>query len=90
MFAIPRRRALHLAGATALTSGLGGVSARAAEKIVTIGMSFPLTGSLALQAGIARDAAVYAIDQVNAKGGLGGFTLQSDGAGRRVHHHGSV
>ncbi|HTC11200.1 MAG TPA: branched-chain amino acid ABC transporter substrate-binding protein [Acetobacteraceae bacterium] len=77
MFAIPRRRALHLAGATALTSGLGGLSARAAEKIVTIGMSFPLTGSLALQAGIARDAAVYAIDQANAKGGLGGFTLKA-------------
>jgi branched-chain amino acid transport system substrate-binding protein len=68
---------LHLAGATALATGIGRAPARAADKIVTIGMSFPLTGTLALQAGIARDAAVYAIDAANAKGDLGGYTLRT-------------
>ena len=39
-------------------------------------MSFPLTGSLALQAGIARDAAVFAMDEANAKGGVAGYMLR--------------
>ena len=76
MIRLPRRRALHLAGAAALTTGVGRIPARAADKIVTIGMSFPLTGSLALQAGIARDAAVFAMDEANAKGGVGGYMLR--------------
>ena len=62
MLVLPRRHALHLAGAAALATGVGRVPAQAADKVVTIGMSFPLTGSLALQAGIARDAALFAID----------------------------
>jgi branched-chain amino acid transport system substrate-binding protein len=77
MLVLPRRRALHLAGATALATTAGGLSARAADKVVTIGMSFPLTGSLALQAGIARDAVQYAVDQANAKGGVGGYKLKT-------------
>jgi branched-chain amino acid transport system substrate-binding protein len=68
---------MYLAGAAALATGVNGTRAHAADKIATIGMSFPLTGSLALQAGIARDAAVYAIDQANAKGGVGGYTLRA-------------
>ncbi|HET6238228.1 MAG TPA: branched-chain amino acid ABC transporter substrate-binding protein [Acetobacteraceae bacterium] len=77
MLTLPRRRALHLAGVAALATGAGRVPAQAEDKIVTIGMSFPLTGSLALQAGIARDAAVFAIDEVSAKGGLGGYKLRT-------------
>lgn len=76
MLVLPRRHALHLAGAAALATGSGSVPVRAAEKIVTIGMSFPLTGALALQAGIARDAVVFAIDEANAKGGVGGYKLR--------------
>src|ERR1700728_1650619 len=76
MFLLTRRRAL-LAGATALATGTSGAPARAADQTVTIGMSFPLTGSLALQAGIARDAAVFAIDEANAKGTVPGYKLQS-------------
>jgi branched-chain amino acid transport system substrate-binding protein len=77
MLVLPRRHALHLAGAAALATGVGRVPAQAADKVVTIGMSFPLTGSLALQAGIARDAALFAIDEANAKGGVGGYTLRA-------------
>ena len=77
MLILPRRRALHLAGVAALATGAGRVPAQAEDKIVTIGMSFPLTGSLALQAGIARDAAVFAIDEANAKGSVGGYTLRT-------------
>lgn len=76
MLVLPRRRALHLAGAAALATGGVRAPARAADKVVTIGMSFPLTGGLALQAGIARDAAVYAIDEANAKGAVPGYTLR--------------
>ena len=49
----------------------------AEDKVLTIGMSFPLTGSLALQAGMARDAAVYAIDEANEKGGVAGYKLRA-------------
>jgi branched-chain amino acid transport system substrate-binding protein len=77
MIALPRRRALHLAGATALATATARAPAQAADKTVTIGMSFPLTGTLALQAGIARDAAVYAIDQANANGTIPGYKLQT-------------
>ena len=75
MLVLSRRRGLHLAGAAALTTGTGHVPARAAGKVLTIGMSFPLTGSIALQAAIARDAAKFAIDEANAKGDIGGYTL---------------
>ena len=77
MIILPRRRALYLAGAAALATGVSRASFAAEEKIVTIGMSLPLTGSLALQAGIARDAAVFAIDEANANGGVGGYTLKA-------------
>lgn len=77
MLVLPRRRALHLAGAAALATGAGGAPARAAEKVVTIGMSFPLTGELAQQAGIARDAVLYAIEEANATHPIPGYKLQS-------------
>ena len=56
-------------------------AARAQEKVLTIGMSFPLTGTLALQAGQARDAVVYAIDEANEKGGVAGYKLRDAHAG---------
>src|SRR5580698_9029701 len=77
MLVLPRRHALHLAGATALVTATTRAPVQAADKTVTIGMSFPLTGTLALQAGIARDAAVYAIDQANANGTVPGYKLQT-------------
>lgn len=76
MLTLPRRRAIRMAGAAALATGIGHVPASAADKIVTIGMGFPLTGTLALQARIARDAVVFAIDEANAKGGAGGYMFR--------------
>jgi branched-chain amino acid transport system substrate-binding protein len=72
-----RRETLRLLGVGALAAAARGGAARAQDKVLTIGMSFPLTGSLALQAGMARDAAVYAIDEANEKGGVAGHRLRA-------------
>lgn len=73
---VSRRNTFRLLGSLALTpAALRGAMAQ--EKVLTIGMSFPLTGSLALQAGVARDAAIYAVDETNQKGGVAGYKLQT-------------
>jgi branched-chain amino acid transport system substrate-binding protein len=71
-----RRETFRLLGMGALATAAGH-AARAQDQVLTIGMSFPLTGSLALQAGMARDAAVYAIDEANEKGGVAGHRLRA-------------
>lgn len=50
--------------------------ARAQQKILAIGMTFPLTGTLALQAGQVRDAVLYAIGEANEKGGVAGYQFR--------------
>jgi branched-chain amino acid transport system substrate-binding protein len=72
-----RRDTVRLVSASALAAMAGGRAARGDDKVLAIGMSFPLTGSLALQAGMARDAAVYAIDEANEKGGVAGYKLRA-------------
>jgi len=76
MSSLSRRNTVRLIGSAALAPALIR-SARAQEKLLTIGMSFPLTGTLALQAGQARDAIVYAIDEANEKGGVAGYKLRT-------------
>jgi len=73
---ITRRNTLGLLGSAAFAPAIIG-SARAEDKVLTIGMTFPVTGTLALQAGQVRDAVVYAVDEANAKGGVGGYTLRA-------------
>jgi branched-chain amino acid transport system substrate-binding protein len=73
---ISRRNSFRLLGSAALAPALAR-SALAQEKTLTIGLSFPLTGSIALQAGQARDAIVYAIDEANEKGGVAGYKLRA-------------
>jgi branched-chain amino acid transport system substrate-binding protein len=51
-------------------------SAQAQEKVLTIGMTFPVTGTLSLQASQVRDAAIYAINEANEKGGVAGYKLR--------------
>jgi branched-chain amino acid transport system substrate-binding protein len=51
-------------------------AAGAEEKMLAIGMTFPLTGTLALQAGQVRDAALYAIGEANEKGGVAGYKFR--------------
>jgi branched-chain amino acid transport system substrate-binding protein len=73
---VSRRNTFRLLGSLALAPAVVRVAV-AQEKVLTIGMSFPLTGSLALQAGVARDAAIYAVDETNQKGGVAGYKLQT-------------
>ena len=47
--------------------------AHAQQKMLAIGMTLPLTGTLALQAGQVRDAVLYAIKEANEKGGVAGY-----------------
>jgi branched-chain amino acid transport system substrate-binding protein len=73
MSKITRRGAVRLAAAATL--GAPFVPARAEEKVLTIGMSVPLTGALAQQSRIVRDAAQFAIDEANEKGGVAGYKI---------------
>ncbi len=72
-----RRETFRLLGIGTLAAITGVRAAYAEDKVLTIAMSFPLTGSLALQAAVARDAAVYAIDEANENGGVGGYKLRA-------------
>ena len=76
MQTISRRHAMRLIGTGAAMCATCG-RAVAADKMLSIGMSFPLTGSLALQAGIARDAVLYAIDEANQNGGVAGYRIRA-------------
>ena len=74
MMKLGRRSSLRLglaAGALLATRG-----AQAADKILTIGMSVPLTGAQAQQSIEASTAARFAVDEANAKGGVAGYTLR--------------
>jgi branched-chain amino acid transport system substrate-binding protein len=50
--------------------------AHAQQKMLAIGMTFPLTGTLALQAGQVRNAVLYAIREANEKGGIAGYLFR--------------
>jgi len=51
------------------------VPAQAQDKQVTIGIELPLTGADADSAGRIKNGALMAIDDINAKGGAGGYKL---------------
>jgi len=72
---ITRRGAVGLLGSSMFAPAIIG-SARAEDKTLAIGMTFPLTGTLALQAGQVRDAVLYAISEANDKGGIGGYKFR--------------
>ena len=72
---LSRRKTVRLL-ASALAAPALLRTAWADDKVLSIGMRFPMTGTLALQAGIARDAAVYAINEANEKGGIAGYKLR--------------
>src|SRR6185312_2645756 len=60
----------------ALAAGAAG-RAFAADKEVTIGLSLSLTGADAPSAQKVRDGALMAIDEVNAKGGIAGYKINT-------------
>ena len=70
-----RRSAIKLAGGLAAVSVIAG-PARGAEKLIRIGISMPFTGSEAEGATLVKDGAVLALDEINAKGGVGGYKLE--------------
>jgi branched-chain amino acid transport system substrate-binding protein len=72
---LSRRSTVRLLASAALAPAVLR-TARADEKVLTIGMTFPVTGTLALQAGQVRDAALFAIAKANEKGGIAGYKLR--------------
>jgi len=74
MHRLTRRSALRLlpaaAAATAVTR-----AARADDKTLTIGVNLPLTGAAADSALLVRDGIQTAVDEINGKGGIGGYKL---------------
>jgi branched-chain amino acid transport system substrate-binding protein len=72
---LARRTALGLLGWASFTPAII-QAARAQEKTLAIGMTFPLTGTLALQAGQVRDAVLYAMSEANDKGGVAGYKFR--------------
>ena len=71
-----RRQLMFTAlGTIALAASAGFVPAHAQDKSVTIGIELPLTGADANSATRIRNGAIMAIDDANAKGGVGGYKL---------------
>jgi len=74
MSKLTRRSAARLGAAALAGAAIG--RARAEEKLLTIGMSVPLTGALAQQATIVRNAAQFAVNEANDKGGVAGYRIK--------------
>ena len=72
---LSRRNTVQLLG-SALAAPALLRTAWADDKVLSIGMTFPITGTLALQAGVVRDAVLYAINEANGKGGIAGYKLR--------------
>ena len=71
-----RRALLVQLPAAALAGGFLSRAAFAADKFVTIGITVPLTGSDAEQANLIKEGALMAVDEANAKGGVGGYRIE--------------
>jgi len=71
---LTRRSALQLGAAVIVTSDV--TLARAEDKVLTIGMSVPLTGANAQQARVASNAAQFGVDDLNSKGGVAGYQVR--------------
>src|SRR5215469_3222963 len=71
---INRRNTLVLLGSSALTGAMR--PARAAGKFVTVGIGLPLTGAAAEDATNILHGAQLAIEEANAKGGVGGYEIR--------------
>ena len=71
---LTRRTALTLGGAAAATAAWR--PARADKKLVHIPVNMPFTGDEAMGALLVKNGAAMAIDEINARGGVAGYTLQ--------------
>jgi branched-chain amino acid transport system substrate-binding protein len=73
---IGRRAAIKLAGATALLTTLSGAAFAQAPTTYKFGLAMPLSGSQALFGSDQVKAAQWAVDAINAKGGINGKKLE--------------
>src|SRR5271167_3690371 len=71
---LSRRTALTMGGAAVATAAWR--PARADDKVVHVPMNMPFTGGEAMGALLVKNGAAMAIDEINAKGGVAGYTLQ--------------
>ena len=75
------RKARWVALSMSLILTLVGLSAvpgtRAAQKVLSIGITLPLTGADAEDAELIKDGAVLAIEEANAKGGVAGYKIET-------------
>src|ERR1700722_8217350 len=72
---VTRRPVLALLGASTLAGFFR--PARAADRFVTVGINLPLTGASAEDATNILHGAQLAIEEANAKGGLGGYEIRT-------------
>jgi branched-chain amino acid transport system substrate-binding protein len=76
MTQLNRRSAIKLAGGLAAASVIGGRAGAAEPKVIRIGVDLPFTGSEAEGATLVKDGAAMAMDEINAKGGVGGYKFE--------------
>ncbi|MGH7092509.1 MAG: branched-chain amino acid ABC transporter substrate-binding protein, partial [Stellaceae bacterium] len=69
------RRAVIIQLPVAALAATSAARAFAADKTVTVGITLPLTGADADDALLIKDGAMLAIDDANAKGGIGGHKI---------------
>jgi branched-chain amino acid transport system substrate-binding protein len=75
---LTRRTLITLLSTIAVAGTLAARShwAAAADKSVTVGINLPFTGADAHDAELIKDGAMLAIDEANAKGGVGGYKIE--------------
>jgi branched-chain amino acid transport system substrate-binding protein len=74
MTSLTRRSALALLPAAGFAAAASR-SARAADKTLTIGVNLPMTGAAADTANLIRYGVKAAVDELNGRGGVAGYTL---------------
>ena len=73
-FHLTRRATLALGSAAVATLALP--AARAADKVLHIPINMPFTGEEAEGATLVKNGAYLAIEEINAKGGVGGYRFE--------------
>src|SRR5215468_12207712 len=75
---LTRRTLIACLSTTALAGTLVARSLGAAgtDKTVTVGINLPFTGADAHDAELIKDGAILALDEANAKGGVGGYKIE--------------
>jgi len=70
-------RALAVAALAVLAGGVFVARTGAADKVVKIGITLPLTGADAEDATLIKNGALLAIEDANAKGGVAGYKIET-------------